>query len=141
MTSWYRASGIYMATTASGPSEVDDNQHNSKQLRGNVLYVVDALPTPPDSEEWPRSYIRGCDGLTEAVDTIGHRTGGAVAYLGEWHSHPDGTTCQPSPDDLVFLAWLTDHMFVDGMPGLKAIVGEGDDVSWYTTTLTSVEDL
>ncbi|MXW18464.1 MAG: hypothetical protein F4123_12275 [Gemmatimonadetes bacterium] len=105
-----------------------------------VLYVVDTLPSPPDSEEWPSSYVRGCDGLKEAVDAIAHRTGGAVAYLGEWHSHPDGSTCEPSPDDLVFLAWLTGHMFVDGMPGLMAIVGEGDDVSWYTTTLTSAED-
>ena len=105
-----------------------------------VLYVVDTLPSPPDSEEWPRSYVRGCDGLKEAVDAIAHRTGGAVAYLGEWHSHPDGSTCEPSPDDLVFLAWLTDHMFVDGMPGLMAIVGESDDSSWYTTTLTSAGD-
>ena len=105
-----------------------------------VLYVVDTLPSPPDSEEWPRSYIRGCDGLKEAVDAIARRTGGAIAYLGEWHSHPDESTCEPSLADLAFLAWLTDHMFLDGMPALMAIVGEGDDVSWHTATLTSAED-
>ena len=104
-----------------------------------VLYVVDILPSPPDSEEWPKSYIRGCDGLKEAVDAIARRTGGAIAYLGEWHSHPDGSTCEPSPADLVFLAWLTNHMFLDGMPALMAIVGEGDDTSWHTEALTSAE--
>ena len=109
------------------------------QLR-KVLYVVDTLPSPPDSDEWPRSYIRGCDGLQEAVDEITRRTGGAIAYLGEWHSHPDESTCEPSLADVAFLAWLTDHMFLDGMPALMAIVGEGDDVSWHTATLTSAED-
>ena len=102
-----------------------------------MLYVVDTLPSPADSEEWPRSYVRGCDGLKEAVDAITHRTGGAIAYLGEWHSHPDGSTCEPSPADLVFLAWLTDYMFLDGMPALMAIVAEDGDVSWHTATLTS----
>ncbi len=104
-----------------------------------LLYVVDVLPSPPDSEEWPRSYIRGCVGLKEAVDAIGRRTGNVIAYLGEWHSHPEGSTCNPSPADLEFLAWLKDHMYRDGMPALMAIVGSGG-VSWHTATVPSVED-
>lgn len=105
-----------------------------------VLYVVDTLPSPPDSEEWPRSYIRGCDGLKETVDEIACRTGGVVAYLGEWHSHPDESACEPSPADLEFLAWLTEHMFLDGMPALMTIVGEDGDVSWQMATLSNAED-
>ena len=65
---------------------------------------------------------------------------GAVAHLGEWHLHPDESTCEPSRVDPAFLAWLTDHMFLDGVPALTAIVGEDGVVSWHTATLTSVED-
>ena len=105
-----------------------------------MLYVVDALPSPPDSEEWPTSYIRGCAGLKEAVGEVTSRTAGTVEYLGEWHSHPDESECEPISADLVFLAWLTDHRFRDGMPALMAIVCEGDDVVWRTATRNSSEN-
>ena len=65
----------------------------------NVLYVVDTIPSPPDSEEWPNSYIRGSAGLKTAVDDITRRTANVVGYLGEWHSHPDGASCTPSQHD------------------------------------------
>ena len=65
-----------------------------------MLYVVDALPSPPDSEEWPTSYIRGCAGLKEAVGEVTSRTAGTVEYLGEWHSHPDESECEPISADL-----------------------------------------
>ena len=102
-----------------------------------VLYVVDVLPSPPDSGEWPTSYTRGCDGLKEAVDKVASSTAGMVNYLGEWHSHPDKSPCKPSPADLKFMSWLTDHMFLDGMPALMAIVCEGNDVSWCVETLNN----
>ena len=105
-----------------------------------MLYVVDALSSPQDSEEWPTSYIRGCDGLGEAVDGVASRTAGEVGYLGEWHSHPDNSPCEPSSADLEFLSWLTDHMFRDGMPALMAIVCEGDDVLWRTAPQNGSEN-
>lgn len=106
-----------------------------------MLYVVDVLSSPPDSEEWPTSYIRGSDGLKEAIDEVASRTAGVVGYLGEWHSHPDKSPCEPSSADLKFLLWLTDHMFRDGMPALMAIVCEGDDVLWRTAPQNSSENL
>lgn len=105
-----------------------------------MLYVVDVLSSPPDSDEWPTSYIRGCDGLKEAVDGVARRTAGEVEYLGEWHSHPDKSLCEPSSADIESLSWLTDHMFRDGMPALMAIVCEGDDVVWRTATRNSSEN-
>lgn len=105
-----------------------------------MLYVVDILSSPPDSDEWPTSYIRGCDGLKEAVDEVARRTAGEVEYLGEWHSHPDKSLCEPSSADIESLSWLTDHMFRDGMPALMAIVCEGDDVVWRTATRNSSEN-
>ncbi|MXZ04504.1 MAG: hypothetical protein F4Y90_03120 [Rhodothermaceae bacterium] len=102
-----------------------------------VLYVVGALPSPPDSEEWPTSYVRGSEGLKQAIDEVSSRTAGYVGYLGEWHSHPDKSSCEPSQEDLQFLAWLTEYMFLDGMPGLMAIVCEDGEISWRTATLSN----
>ena len=104
-----------------------------------VLYIVDALPSPPDSEEWPTSYIRGCDRLKEDIDEVTRRTAGMVGYLGEWHSHPDKSSCEPSQEDLQFLAWLTEYMFLDGMPGLMAIVCDDGEISWHAAALNNSE--
>ena len=57
--------------------------------------------------------------------------GGQLAYVGEWHSHPDGCATLPSSDDLQVFAWLTEHMATDSRPALMAIVGEKRVSSWY----------
>ena len=31
-------------------------------LQRQVVYVVDTIPSPPDSAEWPTLYIGGCEG-------------------------------------------------------------------------------
>jgi len=96
-----------------------------------ILYVVHALPSPSDSEEWPTSYIRGCVGLKEEIEVISHNTANVVGYLGEWHSHPDESSCKPSQADFMFLSWLEKQMFLDGMPGLMAIVCDNNRISWH----------
>ena len=50
--------------------------------------IVDALPSPHDSMEWPTSYIRGCYELPAKVKGAETATAGNVTYVGEWHSHP-----------------------------------------------------
>jgi hypothetical protein len=95
------------------------------------LYVVDTIPSPPDSKEWPTLYIRGCEGLGAKVADAESLTGGQLEYVGEWHSHPDGCPTLPSGDDLQVFAWLTESLAADGLPALMAIVGEGDRSSWY----------
>ena len=111
----------------------------SDQLRKS-LYVVDTIPSPPDSEEWPNSYVRGCAGLKKAVDDVTRLTAGVVGYLGEWHSHPEGAACKPSRRDEAFLVWLTQHMSLDGMPALMAIICAGDTVSWQVAASTPTGD-
>ena len=79
---------------------------------------------------------RGSAGLKAAVDEIARRTADIVGYIGEWHSHPDGASCLPSRHDWTFLVWLAQHMSRDGMPGVMAILCEGDVVSWQMATIT-----
>jgi len=87
-------------------------------------YIIDSLPSPPDSQEWPTSYIRGCEGLSEQVKTIQKRTAQQVNYVGEWHSHPDRCSTRPSGDDRKAYAWLIGHMSLETLPAIMLIVGE-----------------
>jgi len=87
-------------------------------------YVVDTIPSPPDSEEWPTLYIRGSAMLAQEVERVRTATAGNLEYIGEWHSHPKGISCRPSEDDMKVFAWLTKHMDEEGQPALMSIVGD-----------------
>jgi integrative and conjugative element protein (TIGR02256 family) len=94
--------------------------------QNRILYLVDVIPSPPDSEEWPRLYIRGRQGLEGAVNLVRERTDGQLQYMGEWHSHPMGHSTEPSDDDKKVLEWLPKHTARDGNPPVMLIVGEKD---------------
>jgi hypothetical protein len=91
------------------------------------IYVVDALPAPPDSEGTPMGFKRGVAGLADGLDAIKQRSGGQVVYLGEWHSHPPGNSAQESGADIWQLLYLGAHLQRDGLPGLMLIIGEQDE--------------
>jgi len=90
----------------------------------NVCTLVDVLPSPPDSKEWPTSYIRGCEGLAKKVGEIGKLTLAQIGYVGEWHSHPDGASVTPSQDDCRAYHWLVGHMHLESLPGVMLIIGD-----------------
>ena len=98
-------------------------------LHRKIVYAVDTILSPPDSEEWPTVYIRGCTGLKAEVDKIKKTTLGMLDYVGEWHSHP-GYGTRPSGDDLLAFEWLVEIMDICGQPSLMLIAGEGNH-SWY----------
>jgi integrative and conjugative element protein (TIGR02256 family) len=99
-------------------------------LIGNVdhdrksVYLMLALPSPPDSDEWPCHYIRGCEELRKHVDDIRNRTADNLIYVGEWHSHPNGCATLPSADDQKVFAWIAEHTLAEGVPPVMLIVGE-----------------
>jgi len=47
-----------------------------------------------------------------------------LQYVGEWHSHPDGYTTDPSQDDKQLFRWLEEHAARDSNPPVMIIVGE-----------------
>lgn len=99
------------------------------------IYVVDALPPPPDSIEHETAFIRGYDGLQDDLDRVKERTGGQVTYVGEWHSHPDGADVDMSDDDKVLLATISGEVAADGWPGVVMIVGGKGRVGFHTRTV------
>ncbi|MFL5330478.1 MAG: Mov34/MPN/PAD-1 family protein [Gemmataceae bacterium] len=113
------------------PNETGGVLIGAYDLVHKTVYVVDTIPSPPDSEEWPTLYIRGSDGLRESVARVTATTAGQLEYVGEWHSHPDGCSCLPSRDDMKVFSWMTDRMSAAGLPALMAIVGEQSASSWF----------
>lgn len=93
-----------------------------------VCSIVDVLPSPPDSTEWPTSYIRGCEGLASTVQKVKDLTLGQISYTGEWHSHPRGASTRPSADDLEAYGWLTGQMHAEALPGIMLIVGDQQEI-------------
>lgn len=100
-----------------------------------IAYVVDTIPSPSDSQEWPTLYIRGSKGLKAEVAAARKRTRDMLHYVGEWHSHPNGCSCTPSGDDKKVFAWLTEWMSIDGAPGLMLIAGQREH-AWFLGTMS-----
>lgn len=110
-------------------------------LEAKVLYLAHTIASPPDSQEWPTLYIRGCKGLPKKIEEVGRATDGMLEYVGEWHSHPNDTSTAPSDDDLQVFAWLTDLMKGEGLPAVMMIVGDGGAASCYLGQIAKAEGL
>jgi hypothetical protein len=120
------------------PDETGGVLIGSYDMQRKIVYLADALPSPPDSVEWPTLYIRGCEELAGQVDQIRQATGHNLEYVGEWHSHPNGSSTLPSDDDLEVFSWLTREMDLEGKPPLMVIAGEGDEASPYMCRMANM---
>ncbi len=100
-----------------------------------IVYVVDALPAPPDSLEHTTAFIRGVTGLRESLEDIGSRTARLVHYVGEWHSHPMGIGVQMSAQDRHLLQEIADEMRFEGWPGIILIAGDRQQCALYLQTI------
>lgn len=89
--------------------------------------IVGLLSAPDDSIEWPTSFIRGANGLSEIVSQISQKTLTNLVYVGEWHTHPKNHSAKPSRTDKEAVDLLTPHMEADGQPTLMLIAGERGD--------------
>jgi Prokaryotic homologs of the JAB domain len=106
------------------PNETGGVLIGSFDTQRRIVHVVEMVASPADSEEWPALYIRGAEGLADRVKQIQTSTLHRLRYVGEWHTHPDGIECDPSVDDQKVLAWLSENMAAEGLPGIMAIIGE-----------------
>lgn len=113
------------------PNETGGILIGSFDMQRKIVYVLDLLPSPPDSTEWPTIYIRGCKGLTQQVSEIEKITAGMLGYVGEWHSHPCNCGCSPSGDDRKAFRWLARNRNIAGFPALMLIVGDHNQYCWY----------
>lgn len=126
---------IYHARSEKLPNETGGiliGCHNMEEKR---VYVVDTLLSPGDSIEYPTAYIRGIKDVRKNLDKIESRTAGALSYIGEWHSHPEGCSSKPSEDDKTLFKWLKKHMDDENLPPLMLIAGSNKDFTFYLNTI------
>ncbi|MGV3532595.1 MAG: Mov34/MPN/PAD-1 family protein [Chthoniobacteraceae bacterium] len=115
------------------PNETGGILLGNFDTQAKVCSIVDMIASPPDSVEWPTSYIRGCEGLTAAVQEVQRKTAHQLTYVGEWHSHPDRCGTRPSGDDLQAYAWLLAQMKLEALPAVMLIIGEGGEYRLVAT--------
>lgn len=69
-----------------------------------IVVLAADVPAPPDSIKRPHYFERGLTGLGDAVQRKMQASAFQLKYLGEWHSHPDSISAEPSlQDEEVFL--------------------------------------
>lgn len=93
-------------------------------FKNRTITLVDVLPAPPDSEFSPTHFIRGREGQRGALERVQQLTARVVDYVGDWHSHPPGSSARASADDEKLIATLHHRMSVDGLPAVMVIVSE-----------------
>lgn len=108
------------------PNETGGILFGSFDMEQKIVYIVDGLPSPSNSTEWPTVYIRGTAGLSKSRADVDSATQGGLEYVGEWHSPPDGYSATPSKDDLSALRTLSVVMAEDARPAVMFIIAEKD---------------
>lgn len=119
--------------TSKLPSETGGSLVGSFDLTTKTIYVVDSLPTPSDSVEGRANFIRGEAGNLEALQNVHDRTSGQITYIGEWHSHPAGSSTRPSRDDIILFSALESRMHPAGLPAVMLIIGDDSMNLTYST--------
>lgn len=95
------------------------------------IHVAHAMPQPLDSEGSISGFERGVVGLPGTVAAAIRTSLFQLRYIGEWHSHPRGSSVLPSPTDVTQLAWLRSELEAEGIPALMAIKGDGEAFSLF----------
>lgn len=112
------------------PNETGGVLIGAFDLERRIIYIVDTIPSPPDSVEWPTTYIRGCEGLSEALREAQAKTLYNLEYIGEWHSHPFGCSVSFSEDDAKAFGWMQEMMHSQGLPAFMLIIGNAGECGW-----------
>ena len=114
---------LYVQRKEKLPNETGGVLVGSYDFAHNICYIVDAIDSPSDSQEYPSAYIRGSNGLYEKICEIEKITVGNLTYIGEWHSHPTDST-NPSNDDRKLLHAIAEYTFTQSSPGCMMIISE-----------------
>lgn len=89
-----------------------------------IVYIVGSFDPPPDSHHQPSGFVRGAVGVFKTIEEVETRTAANLTYIGEWHSHPPGSSSRPSADDGILLRWIGDALKWSDAPACMLIAAE-----------------
>ena len=120
-SSWRSACGLYTVHVSSKsldcmarmavatlPSEVGTSLVGSYSDDGFVARVEELAPLPSDSRGSWSAFHRGVLGMTNYFTKLFADSSGKRYYVGEWHSHPDGSPHPSGTDDAALHAICRD---------------------------------
>ena len=103
-----------------------------------TIHVVDVQKAPPDSVPNIHSFVRGKEGNLDLLELVNRTTSNKVGYIGEWHTHGDHPTSDPSGDDIAGLAEMSQKVLRDAMPGFMMIHSKGGTTSLINDELLGI---
>jgi molybdopterin/thiamine biosynthesis adenylyltransferase len=112
------------------PKETGGILLGSIDTERKILYLIDTIFAPQDSIEEQTSFIRGTEGLIEKYEQYQMITDNQVIYLGEWHSHPENCSTNPSQLDETLFGFLAKTLCRQGYPAVMCILGD-DNINVY----------
>lgn len=121
------------------PAETGGVLFGVVDLVASRIDIVEAWPAPSDSTASEVEFIRGTKGLRQGVEAAIARTLDQVRYVGEWHSHPQQASTDPSGKDLRQIGWLASTLSMDGCPGVMLIAGDTGVSIFLGTTIDKEE--
>ena len=110
------------------PKETGGVLLGSVDTERKIIYIYDTIFAPKDSEETSSTFKRGIDGVFDEYEKYQKITNNQIQYLGEWHSHPQRYSTNPSLLDNKLFSSLSETMYRQGYPFLMGILGD-DNIS------------
>lgn len=92
-----------------------------------IVHVAAHISDFVDSVGTPTSIDRGLAGLPDTLKTIAEAKHGALTYVGEWRSHPEGASAAPSGADMLQLAGLALMLWIDDRPAVSLVVARDEE--------------
>jgi integrative and conjugative element protein (TIGR02256 family) len=108
------------------PNETGGILIGAYDFQRKIIYIGDSLFAPPDSIEDKYMFERGVEGLLDEYNKYIKVVDNQLCYLGEWHSHPEGCSTNPSTYDFKLYEYLYNKMSRQGSPVLMGILGDYD---------------
>ncbi len=106
------------------PKETGGVLLGSIDTERRIIYLFDSIFAPEDSIQERTSFIRGKEGLLEEYKNYLKITDNQMVYLGEWHSHPENCSTNPSKLDENLFGYLAQSMGSQGYPAVMCILGD-----------------
>ncbi|MBN2181754.1 MAG: ThiF family adenylyltransferase [Sedimentisphaerales bacterium] len=97
-----------------------------------IAFITTSWRGPTDSDAGENYCVRGREGLRIKLDNNLRDTGSQEVYLGEWHSHPKGSTVM-SAIDLATSKEMAKRLIEFGLPAILVITN-GNEIDAHVIT-------